>query len=186
MSNITHSRSRQRGAALAVSLILLLVMTIVGVSAMNGARLEINMAGLMQDEQDALRRGERTLVEAVTRIQQVVSAEGKFEFHSEEDEEDGLYAPDENDRIADVATTHDWSELDTIRSTDHSEFKDDDNAIVIQYLGTQTIPGGDLGVDGEAPIAGEEAHVYRITTRSETGTNSVRIIESIYTTFDGP
>ncbi len=186
MNNLTTSKHRQRGAALAVSLILLLVMTIVGIAAMNGARLEIDMAGLMQDEQDALRRGERTLTEAVAMIEEMVAAEGKFEFYNEEDEEDGMYAPDQGDAIKDIADTLDWSGVSAIQSEDHSATKDHSNAMVIQYLGPQTIPGGDLGMDGEDPIAGEIAHVYRITTRSETKANSVRIIESIYTTFEGP
>ncbi|MBK6509872.1 MAG: hypothetical protein IPG06_10725 [Haliea sp.] len=40
----------ERGAALVVSLILLLIMTVIGVAAMNGARLEVSMAGMMQRE----------------------------------------------------------------------------------------------------------------------------------------
>lgn len=51
-------RPRQRGAALVVALILLLVMTLLGVSGMNTATLELTMAGNAQNQQDAFQAAE--------------------------------------------------------------------------------------------------------------------------------
>ncbi|MBN1238545.1 MAG: hypothetical protein JXB36_08580 [Gammaproteobacteria bacterium] len=51
-------RSRQGGAALVVSLILLLVMTLLGVSGMNTATLELTMAGNAENQQDAFQAAE--------------------------------------------------------------------------------------------------------------------------------
>jgi hypothetical protein len=50
--------SSQRGATLIVGLVLLLVLTIVGVSGMNMATMEINMAANVQFQQDAFQMTE--------------------------------------------------------------------------------------------------------------------------------
>lgn len=51
-------RSRQGGATLIVGLVLLLVLTVVGVSGMNMATMEITMAGNAQYQQDAFQAAE--------------------------------------------------------------------------------------------------------------------------------
>jgi type IV pilus assembly protein PilX len=52
-SNIPATAASQRGATLIVGLVLLLVLTVVGVSGMNTATMEINMAANTQFQQDA-------------------------------------------------------------------------------------------------------------------------------------
>jgi type IV pilus assembly protein PilX len=49
---------RERGAALVVALILMLVMTVLGVSGMSTATLELTMAGNAQNQQDAFQAAE--------------------------------------------------------------------------------------------------------------------------------
>jgi type IV pilus assembly protein PilX len=51
-------RSRQTGATLIVGLILLLVLTVVGVSGMNTATMELTMAGNTQFQNDAFQAAE--------------------------------------------------------------------------------------------------------------------------------
>lgn len=51
--NPPASQASQRGATLIVGLVLLLVLTVVGVSGMNTATMEINMAANTQFQQDA-------------------------------------------------------------------------------------------------------------------------------------
>jgi type IV pilus assembly protein PilX len=51
--NPPSSAASQRGATLIVGLVLLLVLTVVGVSGMNTATMEINMAANTQFQQDA-------------------------------------------------------------------------------------------------------------------------------------
>ena len=171
---------KQSGAVLAICLILLLVMTITGVAAMNGARLEISMASLMQKEEEALRRAEHTLMQAEEDIIAKVATAGPFEFGASGD---SYYVP---------ANTHnarvtDWSsfahELGEHQVADGVDNKD---AYVIEYLGEKVVPGGGQGVENDTPVAGSRVHTYRITTRSATGAKSIRIVESIYTTFGAP
>lgn len=52
------SATAQRGATLIVGLVLLLVLTVVGVSGMNTATMEINMAASTQFQQDAFQQTE--------------------------------------------------------------------------------------------------------------------------------
>ena len=54
----TGLRSSQRGATLIVGLVLLLVLTVVGVSGMNTATMEITMAANTQFQQDAFQNTE--------------------------------------------------------------------------------------------------------------------------------
>jgi hypothetical protein len=56
--NRTAPRSAQTGATLIVGLVLLLVLTVVGVSSMNTATMEITMAGNTQFQQDAFQAAE--------------------------------------------------------------------------------------------------------------------------------
>ena len=60
-------RSTQTGATLIVGLILLLVLTIVGVSGMNTATMEITMASNMQFQQDAFQAAEDAIDIAIGR-----------------------------------------------------------------------------------------------------------------------
>jgi Tfp pilus assembly protein PilX len=55
------ARSQQGGATLIVGLVLLLVLTVVGVSGMNTATMEVTMAGNTQFQQDAFQLAETAI-----------------------------------------------------------------------------------------------------------------------------
>ena len=55
---IPQTRARQRGAALVVGLVLMLVLTVLGISGMTTATLELTMAGNAQFHQDAFQAAE--------------------------------------------------------------------------------------------------------------------------------
>jgi type IV pilus assembly protein PilX len=55
---VTNARAHQTGATLIVGLVLLLVLTVVGVSGMNTATMEITMAANTQFQQDAFQQAE--------------------------------------------------------------------------------------------------------------------------------
>jgi type IV pilus assembly protein PilX len=61
------SRHGQTGATLIVGLVLLLVLTVVGVSGMNTATMEITMAGNTQFQQDAFQAAEDAIDIAIGR-----------------------------------------------------------------------------------------------------------------------
>ena len=57
-NNAISCSSEQRGAALVVGLILLMVLTVLGISSMNTATLELAMAGNTQHHQEAFQAAE--------------------------------------------------------------------------------------------------------------------------------
>ncbi|HEX7080017.1 MAG TPA: PilX N-terminal domain-containing pilus assembly protein [Gammaproteobacteria bacterium] len=59
------AKSSQQGAALVVGLVLLLVMTVLGVSGMNTATLELVMAGNAEAQQDAFQAAETGIDAAI-------------------------------------------------------------------------------------------------------------------------
>lgn len=179
-ANSRQGRGAQRGVAMAVCLILLLVMTLIGIASMSGASLEIKMAGLMQQEEIALRRAERTLVVAEDAIETMATTTGRFEFGGSGD---GYYLP-EDEIDARVADWSGFSHLAGPVSSDDDQ--DNDDAYVVEYLGPMVIPGETVREETDAPVAGALAHVYRTTIRSASPGKSVRIIESLYTTAEAP
>jgi hypothetical protein len=64
---VLTQRNRQTGATLIVGLVLLLVLTVIGVSGMNTATMEITMAGNMQYQQDAFQAAEDAIDLAIGR-----------------------------------------------------------------------------------------------------------------------
>jgi len=65
-SSFPSSAASQRGATLIVGLVLLLVLTVVGISGMNTATMEINMAANTQFQQDAFQMTEDGLDEVLS------------------------------------------------------------------------------------------------------------------------
>ena len=189
MSELIHEKpvsqgsrhKRQGGAVLVVSLILLLVLAVVGISTMGTAIFEIRMASTQQQEEQALRRAERTLLTAETAVDALINTATPFEFTSSGDQ---FYLVTENINPRAV----DWSQIPNTGAgpvtSDNSQ--DDDDAYVVQYIGERAIPGETLNVDTRAPIKGGSAYLFRNTTRSASGKNAVRILESYYASEDPP
>lgn len=71
--NLAMSARRERGAVLAVSLIMLLVVTLIAVSSMQGTILEEKMAGNARDRNLAFQTTESVIREAEISIEAVVS-----------------------------------------------------------------------------------------------------------------
>tara|TARA_R110002049_G_scaffold85550_15_gene217500 strand:- start:911 stop:1369 length:459 start_codon:yes stop_codon:yes gene_type:complete len=150
-------------------------MTIIGISAMNSARLEVSMAGMMQREELALRAAERTLTSAQRYIDsQPVPLDDTVDGHYPSGHEDDL----------DTSNT-DWSDIVSVNKAGITELSglSDKDALIVEDL-------GEMRLDGHGPLnelmVNEEVHgssynAYRITTRSETEGKAVRIVESDYT-----
>lgn len=69
----THSRHNQTGAALAISLLILLMMTLIGVNSMRGTVLQERMASNTKDRNQAFQAAETALREAETYLQNIVT-----------------------------------------------------------------------------------------------------------------
>lgn len=159
---------KQSGIALITSLIFLIVLTLIGVTAMQTATLEERMAGNMRDvnlafqaSEAALREGERFLQAAVL---------------PDFDGTDGLYQP------AGFTDPPLW-EQDAVWESAASVYSETLNEVatppsfIIEELAPVSESGDSLASD--RPVS--ESRLYRITARGVGGTtNTVVMLQTIY------
>jgi hypothetical protein len=180
MKRSAITAGRESGAVLIVALLILFAMTLIGVSSMDSAVMELKMSGTMQQQVVAMNRAESTLLTAEDRIETITNDGAVWNFESTKD---GLY-PKVNTLDLEQA---DWSKVDTEAGPVHSNNSvDDDDSYVIEYLGMKPIPGESVIVDPNGGIAGGAVHTFRNTTRSASGRSVVRIVQSIYVTLAAP
>lgn len=165
-SNVSHA---QRGAALIVSLILLLVMTLLGITAMNSSILQNFMSASYQEQTVRLAGAENFLLTGEFDVQDLVANgvvdrdTGNDAYYFNLDTDPTLEFP-----AATAATT--WP-----------------NGFVIEYMGEFQIPGESAAVGGG--FEDSLIHVFRVSARSERDAASrggLRIVQSLYVTLDGP
>ena len=158
----------QRGAALVVSLILLLVMTILGVTALNSSILQGFMSASYQEQTVRLATAENILLEGEFDVEELV-ANGVLTRAT-----DGYYF----NLDVDPALEFDAASL--------AEAWPAASNFVIEYMGEFEIPGESVAVGGG--LEDSLIHVFRVSARSvppdERG--GLRIVQSLYVTLSGP
>ena len=170
MANRSNLRT-QGGVSLLVVMVMLLVLTLVGVSSMNTAVVELKMAGSMQQQGVALNRAEELLSEAEDDLVDIVDDTSKFDFNADGD---AYYGPNEEIEVHDI----DWEDQGfATQAGPHSG-----DEFVTQYLGQKAIPGESVKISTDGRIIGGYVFTFRNTTRSEAGKNAVRIVQSLYVT----
>ena len=168
-------QTKQTGAALIVSLMMLLVMTLLGVSAMQTNILEEKMAGSGRDISLSLQAAEAALRDAEAYVETIVSPAAAFSGTT-----DGLYASGSNPDITRDATT--WN-----TALSYSTTATIDNVSTLpKYIIEQT---GDIGtgtIDVNLGGYGESSGVgtvksFRVTARGTGGSdNTVTILQAYY------
>lgn len=168
----------QRGAALIVSMLILLVMTLIGVTAMNVTGLEERMAGNTQDRDRAFESAESALRDG----EAVVFTKGTDDFNGT----NGLYpAPTDGSML--WATSLDWGPASTQTrafsgSLIHVPQKP---RYIIELLaevpcagGTEKVGGGYSEDTKESPC---NKYYYRITSRGVGGAAGATVmLQSTY------
>ncbi|NOX76096.1 MAG: pilus assembly protein PilX [Gammaproteobacteria bacterium] len=105
-----HTADQQRGSVLLISLIVLLVMTLLGLSSMRTTVLEEKMAGNMRDSELAFQSAEAALRDAEQFIETNIISTAAFDA----DGNDGLY----NNNDERLWKTIDWSAADSLEYAD--------------------------------------------------------------------
>jgi len=168
ISTITSSRkygqpNRQEGAVLAVSLLLLLVLTLLGVSSMQGTMLEEKMAGNAKDRNLAFQTSESGLREAENFIEQLVSL-GNFDGTA------GLYGV--GDPEPDYADAQTWADSAKHVDADSSYGAYQPPQYNIKRFTTVTGMEGAMNMSGYGDNKGTgDVTIFKITSRG-TGGNS--------------
>lgn len=157
-------QGRQHGAALVVSLLILAVMTIIGVTAMSQSSLETLMAGNLQLQTRSMFEAENQLSTAEQAVQNSSITAINYRNYDE------TIDPIEQLLQAEQASIE-------------AEYKDD----YIEYLGPRIIPGESVVIGRETPRAGSEIHLFRNTALHRNRDNgSRRLVQSIYATEQPP
>lgn len=188
---MTTMGAAQRGAALTVSLIFLLVLTIIGITSLRNTALEERMAGNLRDRQIAFEAAEAAIRGAETYIDDNVITLAGFDTSGD----DGLYAEDvdlNGDGDVNAEDEAIWRFVDWSTSGDALEYTygavgesggpASNPRYVIQHYGTVTAEEDTLNIGnyGEGTGAGN-VDLFRITVRATGGSdNAVVILQSSY------
>jgi len=177
MKHPTYQRfHRQSGSVLIISLIVMLVLTILGVSGMKSSVLEEKMAGNMRDSQLAFQAAEATLREAEQYIEDNIVSTANFDT----DGSDGLYDKSQQH----LGNTISWDAADSLEYSDFSTGYaiNTPPRYVIQHLASQQNNVDTLNMDnyGQGTGAGR-IEMFLITARA-TGSsgNSVVMLQTTY------
>jgi hypothetical protein len=170
---------QQRGAALFMALIFLLILTILGVFGMNISRMENLMAGNAQFQTSALNNAELAVATARSSLQDAL--DGGLEFITTGDY---LYdSSGENPGAEPVdPSLLDWS------SFNHGTIPGDPNSkFIVEYAGCDVKLGNTVD-DCSASCFDTQScgYVFLITTQSETSRGAKRNVQQVFALTDGP
>ena len=178
--NLHHSKCKagiraQRGVSLIVALVMLIVLTLIGVSSMNTAIVELKMAGSSQQQSIALNRADELLRVGEDRVVAIVTNPAAFDFAASGD---GYYTNADNINVHNL----DWAaqSLNSVAGANSGD------TYIAEYLGAKTIPGESIKTSTDGRIIGGAVHTFRITSRSATGKSALRLVQSIYVTTTPP
>jgi type IV pilus assembly protein PilX len=165
----------QRGVSLIVALVMLIVLTLIGVSSMNTAIVELKMAGSSQQQGIALNRANELLRVGEDRVAAIVTDPIAFDFAASDD---GYYTKADN---IDVHNIH-WDDqgLDSVQGASADE------VYIAEYLGPEEIPGESMKEGTDGRVIGGAVHTFRITSRAAAGKSALRLVQSIYVTTSPP
>ncbi len=171
----------QRGVSLIVALVMLIVLTLIGVSSMNTAIVELKMAGSAQQQGIALNRADEMLRVGEDDIDDIVANPAAFNWLAPND---AYYV------VADAINVYDldW-EAEGLTSI---QGDNEDDRYVTEYLGNKAIPGESVATGGGkrdaqgGGAAGGSVYTFRVTSRSATGKSALRLVQSLYVTLAPP
>ena len=169
-------QNRQKGVSILVALVMLLVLTLIGVSSMNSSIVELKMATSMQQQGIALNRAEELLRVGETNIGTIITNPAAYDFAAAGD---GYYVNADNIDVRDI----DWPTQGLVSIKPDANV---DDTYVVEYLGAKPIPGESVKIATDGRIIGGAVHTFRITTRSVAGKGAVRLVQSIHVSEDAP
>ena len=166
----------QRGVAMFMALIFLLIMTILGAFGMNTARIENLMAGNSQFQVAALNDAEFVLGVGEQNVEDIL---GNLPFTDWNETDDAFY--DRTSESTDVIDTH------VLNWGFNYQEEDSSSRYVIEYAGSEPVPGNDASVEGTSTCpAGSCVWVFLATAQAETSRGARRIVQSVYVTETPP
>ena len=166
-----RTRTRERGAVLVVSLIILLLMTLIGFASMNTSVMEVLMSAnsvrqteTLSDAENTLRAGE---IDTGNLVMSGTTAGKTYYVNHYETGTDPLNT-----------AVRDWAGIPSATA--------DEGEYVIEYVGPRDIPGCTAAWNEYS--TGCKVHAHLVTARSggDEGRQALRIVQSVFVTLQSP
>ncbi len=176
--NISTEYTKQRGAALFVSLMMLLIMTLIIVNGARSSVLEILLADNAQNAQQALMRAEDSELEGELRIELDFPGAPTFDWTLSPN--DGLYVDGGIVNVDGVVgiNTVDWGAIPAERMGAGDKLRE----YIIEYLGPAAAIGGSLAIGAGA--ASDLRYLYRVSGRGVSNRSSTRVVQVVVATAE--
>ena len=166
---------KQKGAVLFVGLMMLLIMSLIAITSMQGSTLEVRMAGNTKDSLVALQTAEAALRAAENLLASGTLILADFDTNGS----DGLYDNANND----LWSTLSWDATD---SREHSTFNKPENVsvrprFIIQRIASTQV-AEDLIIQGYGEGQSEQTvELFRVTARGTGGIDNTEVVlQSIF------
>jgi type IV pilus assembly protein PilX len=170
----------QRGAALIVSLILLLVMTLLGVAAMNSSILQGFMSASQQEQTTRLARAEDFLLEGEFEIERLVVGGVGTTLCS------GAPCCPAGACYRNLEANPTQAFAVNSPATAFPGGNTAGGGYLVEYMGQFLVPGESVAEGGG--LEDSLIHIFRVSARSVPGNErgGLRIVQSLYVSLDGP
>ena len=170
MSN-SRSLSKQKGMALFISLIMLLLMSVIILHGARSSTLELLLGNNAQHTAQALMRAEDSVVAGESLIELDYVGAPTVDFSASQS--DGIYIVGEID-----VDTVDWTAYVAERIGAGDAFRE----YILEYLGPVTATGGSLSVG--AGMASDTRYLYRVSGRGASSRGSARLVQTVSATAE--
>ena len=171
--NAQPLKGKQTGIVLVTALLLLLIFSILAVTAFKTSFMQTLIANNFQFQKKSFQTAENLLKFAENIIEEKIDDSSYFDFNLPND---GFYPQD-----VDI----DYSTLDWENLVDVEVGPNPGDKFIIQFTGRQTVPGSDESAQG-APgaVAGSYVYTFIVTARSVSSKRAEKVLQSIYVTSD--
>ena len=170
-----HTQQRESGAALFISLIMLLLMTIIAITATRSSTLELLMGTNTQHAAQAFMLAEDSAISGEYRIENDLPGAPNGSYFS--DENDGIYIHTDVD-VDDI----NWEDVVyEVTGADEGDDASDRREYIIEYIGPIPASGSSEALGLGAQYT---RYVYRVSGRGTADRSSARVIQTIYATID--
>ena len=194
--NTLHSlRSRQRGATLVVALLILVLIMMIGITAVSTSNTQYRLAGNLQFEDSALNNAEAAVTAAENWLATGLNRDNAA-FTA-------VAATTEPDPGPDAATPHllPRTSVPSVRDErderGYSIFWDDSNSLAVNGAETQRyfielvsqnnrLQGSSQVVGGRASSGCNQVNTYLITGRGASARGAVKFVQSYYSVLNCP
>ncbi|WP_371375190.1 PilX N-terminal domain-containing pilus assembly protein [Thalassotalea aquiviva] len=167
-------RRNQQGAVLAISLIVLVLITLIGISSFRTSVTQTLMSTNSQLAIITFNDAETAIIQAEEAIDTKVNEPGLFDLNTEND---GYY--DLND-VVDVYNI-DWDDDTKVETTAEGD------KYIVHYRGKQEIPGeNEVQTNDHLVTTGSHVYSFVITARSTSLKGTQRVVQSVYITNEMP